>query len=89
MSVAAITAAGIIAPIAGQLDVAPVILALAIASGALFALQVNSNFFWMFKALLGLTTSGALKSMTTVTTIASLVSLPLVMAAALVAPALG
>ena len=89
VSVAAITAAGIIAPIAGQLDVAPVILALAIASGALFALQVNSNFFWMFKALLGLTTSGALKSMTTVTTIASLVSLPLVMAAALVAPALG
>ena len=89
VSVAAITAAGIIAPIAGQLDVAPVILALAIASGALFALQVNSNFFWMFKALLGLTTSGALKSMTTVTTIASLVSLPLVTAAALVAPALG
>ena len=27
---------------------------LAIASGALFALQVNSNFFWMFKSLLGL-----------------------------------
>ncbi|WP_416046543.1 hypothetical protein [Propioniciclava soli] len=85
MSVGAITAAGIIAPIAGQLDVAPVILALAIASGAMFALQVNSNFFWMFKSLLGLTTQGALKTMTTVTSIASVVSLPLVMVAALIA----
>ena len=85
VSVAAITAAGIIAPIAGQLDVAPVILALAIASGALFALQVNSNFFWMFKSLLGLTTQGALKTMTTVTSIASVVSLPLVMVASLIA----
>ena len=85
VSVAAITAAGIIAPIAPQLGVSPVILALAIASGALFALQVNSNFFWMFKSLLGLTTSGALKTMTTVTSIASLVSLPLVMVASLIA----
>ncbi|MFP5415576.1 MAG: GntP family permease, partial [Actinomycetes bacterium] len=85
VSVAAITAAGIIAPIAGQLNVAPVVLALAIASGALFALQVNSNFFWMFKSLLGLTTQGALKTMTTVTSIASVVALPLVMVAALVA----
>ena len=85
VSVAAITAAGIIAPIAPQLGVSPVILALAIASGALFALQVNSNFFWMFKSLLGLTTSGALKTMTKVTSIASLVSLPLVMVASLIA----
>lgn len=85
VSVAAITAAGIIAPIAGQLSVNPVVLALAIASGALFALQVNSNFFWMFKSLLGLTTQGALKTMTTVTSLASLISLPLVMVAALVA----
>ncbi|MFT3877571.1 MAG: SLC13 family permease [Propioniciclava sp.] len=85
VSVAAITAAGIIAPIAGQLSVNPVILALSIASGALFALQVNSNFFWMFKSLLGLTTQGALKTMTTVTSIASLVSLPLVMVASLIA----
>ncbi len=85
VSVAAITAAGIIAPVAAQLDVAPVVLALAIASGAMFALQVNSNFFWMFKSLLGLTTRGALKTMTTVTSIASAVSLPLVMATSLIA----
>lgn len=85
VSVAAITAAGIIAPIAAQLPIAPVALGLAIASGSLFALQVNSNFFWMFKSLLGLSTSGSLKTMTTVTSIASLVSLPLVIAASFIA----
>ena len=84
VSVAAITAAGILAPIAGSLPVAPVIIGLAIASGSMFALQVNSNFFWMFKSLLGLTTQGTLKTMTTVTATASLVSLPMVMVAALI-----
>ena len=85
VSVAAITAAGIIAPILGSINVPPVIIGLAIASGSLFALQVNSNFFWMFKSLLGLSTQGSLKTMTTVTSIASLVSLPLVAVASLVA----
>ena len=85
VSVAAITAAGIIAPILGSIPVSPVVIGLAIASGSLFALQVNSNFFWMFKSLLGLSTRGALKTMTTVTSIASVVSLPLVIVAALVA----
>ena len=46
VSVAAITAAGIIAPILGSINVSPVVIGLAIASGALFALQVNANFFW-------------------------------------------
>lgn len=78
VSVAAITGAGIIAPLLGSIDVNPVVLGLALASGALFALHVNSNFFWMFKALLGLSTQGSLKSMTTVTTIGSLISLPMV-----------
>ena len=82
---AAITAAGIIAPILGSIQVEPVVIGLAIASGSLFALQVNSNFFWMFKSLLGLSTQGSLKTMTTVTTIASIVSLPLAMAAAIIA----
>jgi H+/gluconate symporter-like permease len=51
----------------------------------MFALQVNSNFFWMFKALLGLSTQGTFKTLTTVTSIASVVSLPMVMAVALFA----
>jgi GntP family gluconate:H+ symporter len=85
VSVAAITAAGILAPILGSLNVAPVVVGLAIASGALFALQVNSNFFWMFKALLGLSTKGSLKTLTVATSVASLVSLPMVIVASLIA----
>ena len=85
VSVAAITAAGIIAPILGSLNVAPVVIGLAIASGAMFALQVNSNFFWMFKALLGLSTKGSLKTLTVATSIAALVSLPMVMVVSLFA----
>jgi GntP family gluconate:H+ symporter len=87
VSVAAITAAGIIAPILDSLSVSPVAVGLAIASGALFALQVNSNFFWMFKALLGLSTKGTLKTLTMVTSISSVISLPIVIAVALIAPA--
>ena len=85
VSVAAITAAGILAPILASLDVAPVAIGLAIASGAMFAVHVNSNFFWMFKSLLGLSTRGALKTLTAVTVIGSLVSLPLVLVVALFA----
>jgi GntP family gluconate:H+ symporter len=85
VSVAAITAAGIIAPVLGTIDVAPIAVGLAIASGSMFSLTVNSNFFWMFKSLLGLTTKGALKSMTTVTAIASFVSLPPVLLVGLLA----
>ena len=78
VSVAALTASSIIGPLLPQLSVSPVVIGLAIASGSLFAVQVNSNFFWMFKALLGLSTTGALKTLTVVTSIASLVSLPMV-----------
>jgi H+/gluconate symporter-like permease len=84
VSVAAITAAGIIAPILDSLAISPIAVGLAIASGAMFALQVNSNFFWMFKSLLGLSTKGTLKTLTLVTSVASVVSLPLVMLAAVV-----
>ena len=85
VSVAAITAAGIIAPILGSISVAPVVIGLAIASGAMFALQVNSNFFWMFKALLGLSSKGSLKTLTGATSIAAVVSLPMVIVASLFA----
>ena len=85
VSVAAITAAGIIAPVLESINVSPITIGLAIASGAMFALQVNSNFFWMFKSLLGLSTQGTFKTLTMVTSIASVVSLPMVMAVALFA----
>jgi len=85
IAVAGIAAAGIIAPIMGGLGVPAEVLALAIGSGALFALQLNSNFFWMFQTLLGVSTRGALKALTFVTSLASLVSLVLVMGLSTVA----
>jgi gluconate:H+ symporter, GntP family len=84
ISVAAITAAGILAPILTSIEVPTVVLGLAIGSGALFALQVNSNFFWMFVTLLGLTTQGTFKALTFVTALASVVSLILILALSLV-----
>jgi len=87
ISVAAITASGIIAPILDSISVAPIAIGLAIASGSVFALQVNSNFFWMFKQLLGLSTTGTLKTLTVVTSLGSLISLPAVVLIALVVPA--
>lgn len=74
-SVAAITAASILAPVIGDLSVSPLLIALAAGSGALFALHVNSNFFWMTQKLLGLTTQGTLKICTVITSIASVISL--------------
>jgi gluconate:H+ symporter, GntP family len=84
ISVASITAAGILAPILGSIEVPTVVLGLAIGSGALFALQVNSNFFWMFETLVGLTTQGTFKALTLVTAMASVVSLLLILALSLV-----
>jgi gluconate:H+ symporter, GntP family len=84
ISVASITAAGILAPILGSIDVPTGVLGLAIGSGALFALQVNSNFFWMFETLVGLTTQGTFKALTLVTAMASVVSLLLILALSLV-----
>ncbi|NKZ02073.1 GntP family permease [Nocardiopsis alborubida] len=84
ISVAAIAAAGILAPIMGSLDLPPAVLGLAIGAGALFALQVNSNFFWMFQSLLGVTTRGTLKALTFVTALASVVSLVIVVGISLV-----
>lgn len=87
ISVAAIAAAGIIEPILGSLDVAPVVVGLSIGAGALFALQVNSNFFWMFQSLLGVSTQGALKALTLVTGIASVIALPLIIVLGFLVPA--
>jgi H+/gluconate symporter-like permease len=79
ISVAGITAAGILAPIAGSLGVPVVLVALAAGSGALFLPHVSSNFFWMFQSLLGLSTRGTIKTHSVAMTLASLVSLPIIL----------
>ncbi|MFF3490175.1 GntP family permease [Streptomyces sp. NPDC002795] len=82
ISVAGITAAGILAPIAGHLDTPLVLVALAAGSGALFVPHVSSNFFWMFQSLLGFSTRGTIKTHTVPMTLASLISLPIILTVA-------
>lgn len=79
VSVAAITAAGILAPVAESSGMDPMLIALAAAAGALFLMTVHSNFFWMAKNLLGMTTSGAVKTVGTSTSVASVVGLGVVL----------
>ena len=83
-TVAIITAGGILAPIMSTLDVPTVLIALVASSGALFGMQLNSNFFWIFQPLLRLTTLGTLKTLTLPMCIASVISLALIMLASLV-----
>ncbi|OXM52870.1 GntP family permease [Amycolatopsis alba] len=84
ISISAITAAGILAPIAGSLGVPVVLVALAACSGALFLPHVSSNFFWMFQSLLGLSTRGTFKTHTVAMSLASVISLPIVLLLGLV-----
>ncbi|MFJ4099272.1 GntP family permease [Amycolatopsis japonica] len=84
ISISAITAAGILAPIAGSLGVPVVLVALAACSGALFLPHVSSNFFWMFQSLLGLSTRGTFKTHTVAMSLASVISLPIVLVLGLV-----
>ena len=79
ISTAAITAAGILAPIAGNLDMPTVLIALAAGSGALFVPHVSSNFFWMFQSLFGFSTRGTFKTHSLAMTLSSVISLPLIL----------
>jgi GntP family gluconate:H+ symporter len=84
ISVAGITAAGILAPIAGSLGVPVVLVALAAGSGALFVPHVSSNFFWMFQSLLGFSTRGTFKTHSVAMTLSSVISLPIILGLAAV-----
>lgn len=79
ISVAAITAAGIVAPSLEASSVPLVLVALAIGAGALFAVHINSNGFWLIRSLLGFSTSGSFKVITLVSSIASVVALGFVL----------
>lgn len=80
ISLGAVTAAGILAPVA--LASGPhgaVMIALAALSGGLFCGLPNANGFWLFKSVFGLTTRGALKTYTLAPSITSVVSLGLLL----------
>ena len=78
-SLAAISSAAILAPALSAVDTPAPLIALAIGSGALFAIQVNSNGFWMWQALLHMTTRGTLKTVAVPTIMISVVSLAIIL----------
>lgn len=78
-SVAAITAATLLAPIVGGLDAASVLVLLAAAAGASFGGHVSDNTFWMFRTLLGLSTRGTFQVYTLAQSLVSVVALVLVL----------
>jgi GntP family gluconate:H+ symporter len=75
VSISAITAAGILAPVAGRIGLDPVLIALAAGAGSLFVVHVTSNTFWLLQSMLGQTTKGTLKSCTLGVSLASVVAL--------------
>lgn len=75
VSVAAITSAGILAPVAAASGVDPLMIGLAAGAGSLFLMTVHSNFFWMAKSLLGQSDRGAIKLIGLVTSLASVLAL--------------
>jgi gluconate:H+ symporter, GntP family len=75
-TVATITAAGIVAPLAADLDRPTVaLLALAVGAGSLFFSHVNDAGFWLVKEYFGMTVGQTIKSWSVMETIISVVGL--------------
>jgi GntP family gluconate:H+ symporter len=84
-TVATITAAGIVAPLAAGLDGSTVaLLALAIGSGSLFFSHVNDAGFWLVKEYFGMTVGQTIKSWSVMETLISVVGLLTVLALSVV-----
>lgn len=75
VSISAITAAGILAPVAPAIGLNPVLIALAAGAGSLFLVHVTSNTFWLLQSMLGQTTRGTLKTCSVGVSVASVVAL--------------
>jgi GntP family gluconate:H+ symporter len=84
-TVATITAAGIVAPLAATLDRPEVaLLALAVGSGSLFFSHVNDAGFWLVKEYFGMTVGQTLKTWSVMETIISVCGLVFVLLLSLV-----
>ncbi|HWS36957.1 MAG TPA: gluconate:H+ symporter [Actinoplanes sp.] len=84
-TVATITAAGIVAPLATTLDRPEVsLLALAIGAGSLFFSHVNDAGFWMVKEYFGMTVGQTIKTWSVMETIISVVGFACVMLLSLI-----
>ena len=74
-TVAALTAAGIMAPMIGQTAVAPELLVLATGAGSIFFSHINDGGFWLFKEYFNVSVKETLLSWTLMETIVSVVGL--------------
>jgi Gnt-I system high-affinity gluconate transporter len=74
-TVAGLTAAGILGPLAADAGVEPNLMVLAIGSGSLCASHVNDAAFWMFKEYFNVSLGDTLRSWTVMETIVSVVGL--------------
>ncbi|WP_433298100.1 GntP family permease [Pseudonocardia sp. CA-142604] len=84
VSISAITAAGILAPVAPAIGLDPVLIALAAGAGSLFAVHVTSNTFWLLQSLMGQSTRGTLKTCSVGVSVASVVAILLIQPLALI-----
>lgn len=73
--ISSITAASLLAPVAAQIGLDPVLIALAAGAGSMFLVHVTSNTFWLLQSLLGQTTRGAFKTVSVGVSVASVVAL--------------
>jgi Gnt-I system high-affinity gluconate transporter len=74
-TVAGLTAAGIIAPMAGALAFHPALMVLSIGAGSLFMSHVNDSGFWMFKEYFNLSVKDTLRTWTVMECIVSVTGL--------------
>jgi H+/gluconate symporter-like permease len=74
-TVAALTAAGIAAPLIGSTEVSPELLVLATGAGSLTFSQVNDTGFWLFKEYFNLTIGQTFRTWTVMETIVSIAGL--------------
>ena len=74
-TVAGLTTAGIIFPLAAKAKVDPNLLVLAIGSGSLFCSHVNDTAFWLFKEYFGLSMKNTFRSWSLMETIVSVMGL--------------
>ncbi|MGW0733936.1 GntP family permease [Streptomyces sp. NPDC002851] len=75
VTISAITAAGLLAPVAPSLGIDPVLIALAAGAGSLFLVHLTSNTFWLLQTLMGQTTRGTLKTCSVGVSVASVVAM--------------
>lgn len=74
-TVAAITAAGVVAPLLGQSGVSPELMVLAVGSGSVFGSHINDSGFWMFKEFFQLSLKQTFLSWTVMETLISIIGL--------------